>query len=156
MPFCGAIGSTPPVIWLCQKSNLDIWGRKFHHLRNWGVPVALLHGTSVDLLEPSTVSGYFLHGKGTTPAHKVKAHTYIKQCTAWQENKKPRLQMVCGYGDISSGCEEIRSCTPCVSMTAADLFLPQASIIQKTIILSNKKVNSNTALCHLLMFYVGF
>lgn len=90
-----------PVVWLCQNLGLGIWGKKLRYLRKGDVPVALVQGMSADMLELGAISGYFLHSKGTKPAHKIKART-LKQYAVQQENKTSRLQMVCGYVDISS------------------------------------------------------
>lgn len=42
---------------------------------------------STDMLELTAISGYFVHGKGAKPAHKIKAHA-LKQYAVWQEEKK--------------------------------------------------------------------
>lgn len=87
------------MVWLGQNSDLGMWGKKLCYLRNGDVPAALVQGMSADMLELSAFPGYFFHSKGTEPALKVKVHT-LKQY-AVQQNKKPRVQMVCSYVDIS-------------------------------------------------------
>jgi len=118
------------VVSLRQNSDLAIRGKKLGYLRDGDVPGALVQGTSEDILELSAISGYFLHSQGTKPAHKIQAHT-LKRCAVRQENKKPRVQMVCGYVDISSVCKEIRSYVPLVSVPATGLSLQQTTITRK-------------------------
>ena len=77
-----------PVAWLCQDSDLGIWGKKLHYLRKGEVPVALVQGMSADMLKLGAISGYFLHSQGAKPVHTIKAYT-LKQYAVQQENKKP-------------------------------------------------------------------
>lgn len=53
---------------------------------------------STDMLELTAISGYFVHGKGAKPAHKIKAHA-LKQYAVWQEEKKQSADgmWLCGY-----------------------------------------------------------
>lgn len=92
-------GGRLPVVWLCQNSDLGIWVKKLHYLRNGDVPGHLVQGMSANMLELGAVSGYFLHSKGPKPAHKIKAHT-LKQYAVRQENKKAKSTdgvWLCGY-----------------------------------------------------------
>lgn len=82
-------------------SDLGIWDKKLRYLSKGDVLVALEQGMTADMPELGASSGYFSHSQGTKPAHRREAHT-LQQYAVRQENKKPRVQMVCAYVDVSS------------------------------------------------------
>lgn len=53
-------------------------------------------------------------------------------------------------------CKEITSCVPCVAVLATGLSLPQTTIIQNKMLLSNEKVHSNMCIRHLCAIYLYF
>lgn len=82
-------------------SDLGIWGKKHPYLSKEDAPVALEQDMTANIPGLGASSGYFLHIQGTTPAHKREARA-LQQYAVRQENKKPRVQMVCAYVDVSS------------------------------------------------------